>query len=53
MSKIICLTIGLFLTLGILSIYTRKEKCEEYTDEEMQEYIQWETEDYFLRHLDL
>ena len=57
--RAICFLIGflIFALLAVSSVYTEenqtqsKEVSEEYTDDEMEEYIRWETEDYRRRDL--
>ena len=55
--RVICILIGflIFTLLAVSSVYTEEnqtqstEVSEEYTDDEMEEYIRWETEDYRAR----
>lgn len=57
--RIICFLIGflIFALLAVSSVYIGEnqtqstEVSEEYTDDEMEEYIRWETEDYRRRDL--
>ena len=57
--RIICFLIGflIFTLLAVSSVYIGEnqtqstEVSEEYTDDEMEEYIRWETEDYRRRDL--
>lgn len=57
--RIICFLIGflIFALLAVSSVYIEEnqtqstEVSEEYTDDEMEEYIRWETEDYRRRDL--